>query len=150
MAERLTYDQINEFRQAFSMIDKDSDGLISTDDLIGVIQTLNENATNEDVQEMMNEVDNGNEQGTIDFDEFLSIMSKRMKDSVSDELKEAFKVFDRDQDGYISPDELRNVMINLGERLKDEELEQMIREADLDGDGVISYEEFVRVMMNSS
>lgn len=57
-------------------------GLISTDDLIGVIQTLNENATNEDVQEMMNEVDHGNEQGTIDFDEFLSIMSKRMKVSV--------------------------------------------------------------------
>ncbi|MFS7975168.1 putative EF-hand domain-containing protein [Helianthus anomalus] len=78
MAERLTEDQISEFRQAFSMIDKDSDGLISTDDLIGVIQTLNEHATNEEVQEMMHEVD-ANEEGTIDFHEFLSIMSKRMK-----------------------------------------------------------------------
>ncbi|GKE17341.1 calmodulin-like protein 11, partial [Tanacetum coccineum] len=48
MAEKLTNDQISEFRQAFSMIDKDSDGLISTDDLMGVIQTLNENATNEE------------------------------------------------------------------------------------------------------
>ncbi|XP_071738220.1 calmodulin-like isoform X2 [Rutidosis leptorrhynchoides] len=139
MAVQLSNDQISEFRQAFSLIDKDSDG---------VIQTLNENATNEEVQEMMKEVD-ANDDGTIDFDEFLTIMSRRMKDNASDELKEAFKVFDRDQDGYISPDELRNVMINLGERLKDEELEQMIREADLDGDGVISYEEFVRVMMNA-
>ncbi|GJY87219.1 RNA-directed DNA polymerase, eukaryota, partial [Tanacetum coccineum] len=125
------------------------DGLISTDDLMGVIQTLNENATNEEVKEMMNEVDT-NEEGTIDFHDFLNIMSKRVKENASDELKEAFKVFDRNQDGYISPDELRNVMINLGERLKDEELEQMIREADLDGDGVISYDEFVRVMMSSS
>lgn len=53
-------------------------GLISTEDLIGVIQTLNEHATNEEVQEMMNEVD-ANEEGTIDFHEFLGIMSKRMK-----------------------------------------------------------------------
>lgn len=29
-----------------------------------------------------------------------------LQDDVSDELKEAFKVFDRDQDGYISPDEV--------------------------------------------
>lgn len=53
-------------------------GLISTDDLINVIQTLNEHATNEEVQEMMSEVD-ANEEGTIDFHEFLAIMSKRMK-----------------------------------------------------------------------
>ncbi|GKE31771.1 RNA-directed DNA polymerase, eukaryota, reverse transcriptase zinc-binding domain protein, partial [Tanacetum coccineum] len=52
--------------------------LISTDDLMGVIQTLNENATNEEVKEMMNEVDT-NEEGTIDFHDFLNIMSKRVK-----------------------------------------------------------------------
>ncbi|GJX65226.1 putative serine/threonine-protein phosphatase with EF-hands, partial [Tanacetum coccineum] len=54
------------------------DRLISTDDLMGVIQTLNENATNEEVKEMMNEVDT-NEEGTIDFHDFLNIMSKRVK-----------------------------------------------------------------------
>nr|CAN81743.1 hypothetical protein VITISV_002603 [Vitis vinifera] len=64
-----------------------------------------------------------------------------------EELKEAFKVFDKDQDGYISANELRNVMFNLGERLTDEEAEQMIREADLDGDGQVNYEEFVRMML---
>lgn len=53
-------------------------GLISTEDLRGVIQTLNEQATYEEVQEMMNEVD-ANEEGTIDFEDFLSIMSKRLK-----------------------------------------------------------------------
>lgn len=66
---------------------------------------------------------------------------------MSEELKDAFKVFDSDNNGYISANELRQVMVRLGERLTDEEVEQMIREADLDGDGQVSYEEFARFMM---
>lgn len=43
-----------------------------------MIQSLNENPTKEEVQDMMGEVDaNGN--GTIDFDEFLNIMARKMK-----------------------------------------------------------------------
>ncbi|KAL1550170.1 hypothetical protein AAHA92_18170 [Salvia divinorum] len=151
MADALTEEQIAEFREAFSLIDKDSDGMITVEELATVIQSLNEHPTKEEIQEMMNEVDADGD-GTVDFEEFLSIMARKMKENVAEELKEAFKVFDRDQDGFISAIEvgLRNVMLNLGERLSDEEAEQMIREADLDGDGLVSYEEFVRMMMLSA
>jgi calmodulin len=64
-----------------------------------------------------------------------------------EELKEAFKVFDKDQNGFISAAELRHVMTNLGEKLTDEEVEEMIREADLDGNGEVDYDEFVKMMM---
>ncbi|KRX88756.1 Calmodulin-1 [Trichinella pseudospiralis] len=75
--------------------------------------------------------------GTIEFDEFLQMMSRKMKDSDSEqELKEAFQVFDKDKDGFISAAELHYVMTNLGEKLTDEEVQEMIREADLDGDGL--------------
>ncbi|KAJ0981612.1 hypothetical protein J5N97_009867 [Dioscorea zingiberensis] len=96
---------------------------------------------------MITEFDsNGN--GTIEFVEFLNLMAHKVKETdAEDELREAFKVFDKDQNGYISPTELRNVMMNLGEKLSDEEVEQMIKEADLDGDGQVNYEEFVRMMM---
>ena len=71
-----------------------------------------------------------------------------MKDTDSDEeLKEAFWVFDKDQNGLISAAELRHVMTNIGEKLTDEEVEEMIREADVDGEGQIDYDEFVKVMM---
>ena len=74
----------------------------------------------------------------------------RMKDTDSEEeLKEAFKVFDKDGNGFISASELRHVMTNLGEKLTDEEVDEMIREADVDGDGQINYEEFVKMMMSS-
>lgn len=57
-----------------------------------------------------------------------------------EELREAFRVFDRNGDGFISASELRHVMTNLGEKLTDEEVEDMIKEADLDGDGLVNYE----------
>lgn len=56
------------------------------------------------------------------------------------ELKEAFRVFDKNGDGFISAPELRHVMTNLGEKLTDEEVEDMIKEADLDGDGLVNYD----------
>ncbi|RWW20025.1 hypothetical protein GW17_00015880 [Ensete ventricosum] len=159
MAEQLTDDQIAEFKEAFSLFDKDGDGLnppgshfvlhlfFTTRSLGTVMRSLGQNPTEAELQDMINEVDaDGN--GTIDFPEFLNLMARKMKDTDSEEeLKEAFRVFDKDQNGFISAAELRHVMTNLGEKLTDEEVDEMIREADVDGDGQINYEEFVKVMM---
>ncbi|KAG4120231.1 hypothetical protein ERO13_D11G131101v2 [Gossypium hirsutum] len=146
MADTLTEDQISEFREAFCLIDKDSDGFITMGELAAVIRTLDVNPT-KDVQGMFSEANVEGNGTTIDFKDFLNIMASKMKENLMDELQEAFKVFDRDEDGFISANELRQVMMNLGERLTMEEAEQMIREADVDGDGVVSYEEFARMMM---
>nr|POF08019.1 calmodulin-related protein [Quercus suber] len=147
MADQLTDDQISEFKEAFSLFDKDGDGCITTKELGTVMRSLGQNPTEAELQDMINEVDaDGN--GTIDFPEFLNLMARKMKDTDSEEeLKEAFRVFDKDQNGFISAAELRHVMTNLGEKLTDDEVDEMIREADVDGDGQINYEEFVKVMM---
>ncbi|KAL0414461.1 UNVERIFIED_CONTAM: Calmodulin [Sesamum radiatum] len=140
MAEVLNEEQIVEFREAFSLFDKDGDGCITIEELATVIRSLDQNPTEEELQDMINEVDaDGN--GTIEFAEFLNLMAKKMKET------ETERSFDKDQNGYISANELRHVMINLGEKLTDEEVEQMIREADLDGDGQVNYDEFVKMMM---
>ena len=66
------------------------------------------------------------------------MMARKMKDTDSEEeIREAFKVFDRDNNGYISAHELRHVMTSIGEKLTDDEVDEMIREADQDGDGRI-------------
>ncbi len=70
--------------------------------------------------------------------EFLTMMARKMKDTDSEEeIREAFKVFDRDNNGFISAAELRHVMTSIGEKLTDDEVDEMIREADQDGDGRI-------------
>merc|ERR1712160_124268 len=145
--EQLTEEQIAEFKEAFSLFDKDGDGTITTKELGTVMRSLGQNPTEAELQDMINEVDaDGN--GTIDFPGFLSLMARKMKDTdTEEELVEAFKVFDRDGNGLISAAELRHVMTNLGEKLTDEEVDEMIREADVDGDGAINYQEFVRMMM---
>ncbi|CAF91408.1 unnamed protein product, partial [Tetraodon nigroviridis] len=162
-ADQLSEEQIAEFKEAFSLFDKDGDGTITTKELGTVMRSLGQNPTEAELQDMINEVDadegvlplkmlavlgfpsTGN--GTIDFPEFLTMMARKMKDTDSEEeIREAFRVFDKDGNGYISAAELRHVMTNLGEKLTDEEVDEMIREADIDGDGQVNYEEFVQMM----
>jgi len=146
MADQLTEEQIAEFKEAFSLFDKDGDGTITSKELGTVMRSLGQNPTEAELQDMINEVDaDGN--GTIDFPEFLTMMARKMKDTDSEEeIREAFRVFDKDGNGFISAAELRHVMTNLGEKLTDEEVDEMIREADIDGDGQVNYEEFVTMM----
>lgn len=64
-----------------------------------------------------------------------------MKDGdAEEEIKEAFRLFDKDGNGFISAAELRHVMTCIGEKLTDEEVDDMLNEADLDGDGMVNYQ----------
>ena len=148
MAKELSEEQIEEFRKAFLLFDKDGDGTITTVKLGTVMRSLGQNPTEEELQEMINEVDEDGG-GSIDFTEFLTMMAKKMKDTdTEDDIREAFRVFDKDGNGFISARELRHVMINLGEKLTDDEVDEMIREADTDGDGEVNYEEFIKMYNN--
>lgn len=145
MAEQLTEEQIAEFKEAFSLFDNNGDGTITTGELGIVMRSLGQNPTENELQDMINEVDvDGN--GTIDFNEYLTMMAQKMKDTDSaEDIREAFRVFDKDGNGYISAPELRFAMTKLGE-MTDEEVEELIKETDIDGDGQVSFEEFVTMI----
>jgi len=147
MANQFSEEQISDFKEAFSLFDKDGDGTITTRELGTVMRSLGQNPTEAELQDMIDGVDaDGN--GTIDFPDFLTMMARKMRDTDSEEeIREAFKVFDKDGNGFISTAELRHVMTNLGEKLSDQEVDEMIREADVDGDGQIEYDEFVKMML---
>ncbi|KAM3306870.1 calmodulin-like protein 8 [Capsicum chacoense] len=139
--------QLVEFKEAITLFDKNGDGCITIEELATVIRSLDQNPTEEELYNMISEVDNDHDNGIMEFNEFLNLISKKMKETdIDEELKEVFKVFDKDQNGYISATDLRHVMINLGEKLTDEEAEMMIKEADLDGDGQVNFDEFVKMM----
>ncbi len=73
---------------------------------------------------MINEFD-VDQSGTIDFAEFCQIMKRINKDSDTEMLREAFRVFDGDGNGYITSLEFRYLMTNVGEHLSDEDVDQM-------------------------
>lgn len=62
--------------------------------------------------------------GTIDFNDFLTIMTQKMSEKdVKEEILKAFRLFDDDETGKISFRNLKRVAKELGENLTDEELQ---------------------------
>lgn len=134
------------------MFDKDGDGTITVLELASVMRALGQQPTDDELQIMMNSVDT-DQNGVIDFDEFIHLMrnhfyTDEQAPNLDAELLEAFRVFDRNGDGFITEEELRQALLNLGERLTGEQLKDMIAVADKDGNGLIDYSEFVAMMQN--
>lgn len=145
-ASKLTEEQIEDFKKAFLLFDKDGNGRITADELSDVMQSLGQKPSDSEVEAMIQQADQDGD-GSIDFLEFLEVMASKIgENSFEDDLREAFQLFDRDNNGYISKREMRFVMSSLGEQITDAGVDNMMREVDLDGDGRVNYEEFIRMM----
>merc|ERR1711881_758766 len=134
---QLTDEQMEEIREAFGLFDNDASGAIDVRELKAAMRALGFEVKNEELKKMVSDVDNdGN--GTIEFAEFLSMMTGKMgeKDSRED-IEKVFKLFDNDSTNKIT-------FANLAR--DDEELQDMINQADRDGDGAINGDEFYRIM----
>lgn len=59
-----------------------------------------------------------------------------------DEIYEAFRAFDLDDNNFVGAAEIRHVLVNIGEQVTDDEVDEMIRMVDKDGDGQVSFAEF--------
>ena len=74
MSDSFTQEQIDEFKKAFNMFDIDGDGSITAKELRTIFRSQGLNPTAEEVVEMVESVDKNNN-GEIEFDEFLILMS---------------------------------------------------------------------------
>lgn|ERR1712048_942031 len=144
----LTETQLKDLQETFSLFDANGNGYITTQELAQAMRQLGQNPTNKEIKEMIAKVDANND-GKLNFEEFKSMMVEKMKlpADTEKEMKDAFRMFDRDGNGFVSAAELKHIMTNLGEKLSEEEVEIMIHEVDIDGDGQLNYEEFVKMMM---
>ncbi|KAF7193146.1 Calmodulin [Pseudocercospora fuligena] len=125
-------------------------GEISAAELGEVMRSLGLKPTDQELQDMLQEVDADNS-GSIDLNEFMTMMSHRATAvDTEEELRQAFNVFDRDGSGTISVTELRDMLKALGDNLTDAEVDQIMKSADTDGDKTISFEEFKKIMEDST
>ena len=145
---KLTEEQIAEFQEAFALFDKDNDSLITSAELGTVMRALGLTPTEAELKELIATVDkDGN--GKLDFAEFLALVAaKGIGHMDVTQVRDAFRVFDKESNGLISEVELRHILMDIGEKLTKSECDQMIKEVKIEN-GKINYEEFIKIMIKS-
>ncbi len=148
MSSSFTEAQIAEFHATFSMFDTDGSGEISADELRACLAKLGQKLSLDEVLAMVREVDDNNN-GTVGFSEFLTMMASKFSGAdLEKEAEAAFRnLFDRDGDGFINAAELKYVMATLGDECSDQDIREMMIEADRDRDGKVSLDEFKRMIL---
>jgi Ca2+-binding EF-hand superfamily protein len=89
--------QIQEFKEAFSMIDQNKDQIISKDDLAEMFASLGKDYPDEHLQNMLDDAP-----GPINFTMFLTMFGEKLNGTdPEDVIKNAFQCFDDDGSGKI-------------------------------------------------
>ncbi|KAK7404494.1 hypothetical protein VNO78_05427 [Psophocarpus tetragonolobus] len=146
VADNLSDEQVDVFKQMFDMMDKDKNGNLSFDELKDGLSMIGHAIPDPDVQMLMEAADiDGN--GSLNYDEFIT-MSVHLRKIESDEhLTEAFRYFDKNQSGYVEFEELKDALSDdESEASDDQVIKDILNDVDLDKDGRISFEEFKAMM----
>ena len=150
MAHNLSNEELAEFREIFNLVDRDGGGTITKEELGELMDTLGIDATPEEIDLMIHEIDQDNN-GEIDFEEFVAVMSRKVSATyTADQVKNAFKVFEGDAPaGHIKVDVLIRALTNDGsDKLTDEQAHDLVSQLEPDRSGLINYSEYVNMMMS--
>lgn len=142
----ISHDEAKELKKDFNKIDKNGDGKITPNELMDqYVLTMNHEEAKTAVDNIMKEVDT-NQNGEIDYIEFLTACMNYKKTLSKKNLEIAFKLFDKDANGEISLDEIKNIL-SAGRHFDDVVWKDLVGEVDLNGDGVIDIREFINMMI---
>merc|ERR1712179_317815 len=107
--------------------------------------------TEEELKELLLEIDEDGS-GEIEFGEFCQLCATFLVEdpdieTMKRELKDAFRIYDKEGLGYITTETLRGLIGELLAPLTDEELDGILEELDEDGSGSMDFDEFCEMMM---
>ena len=144
IASRLDENEINTLKKTFQTIDNSKDGQITFEELKNGLIQLKSNKMNEkDIRELFDLID-VDQNGKIDYTEFLAATIQKKNYLKKERLLEAFSVFDKDNSGQITKNELLEAL--KAEKSQEKEVEKYIQAVDKNGDGKIDYKEFLDLM----
>mmetsp|Transcript_40311 Transcript_40311/g.61513 ORF Transcript_40311/g.61513 Transcript_40311/m.61513 type:complete len:176 (-) Transcript_40311:66-593(-) len=146
IASRIPESQIKELRSAFTKFDKNGDGQLTHQELMDGIQSVPQIKLDVDEIEKAMDVIDSNNNGVIDYTEFIAACMYSQDYSEERQIKQAFMYFDKDNSGTISSDELRQCLQSEDQTLSDDEVNALISEVDTNQDGMIDYKEFLEMM----
>ncbi|CAN4121131.1 unnamed protein product [Withania somnifera] len=149
----------SHIQRIFDKLDEDGDGLVSLDELKGLLDKVGACTGLDELQSFVGK----SSLNFIDFLLFYEAMVKKnneekikkdnnIDNNLEDDLVEAFKVFDLNGDGFISCEELQKVLSRLGlwDEKEGSDCKNMIHIYDTNLDGVLDFEEFKNMMLVSN
>merc|ERR1719376_1564050 len=149
---------VQDVQNAFKQFDKNGDGAIDKAELTSALSSTGGNFTKQEIDTifMAGDVDGD---GEIDYEEFIALMCPSASDIVEkfrakyknvNDVKSAFKRFDRNGDGALEKQELAAALKSSGESYSDVEVNAIFSLGDVDGDGEIDMGEFISIMFPSA
>jgi len=136
-----TQHQVQEFKEAFQMIDQDKDGFLSKNDIRATFDSLGRLCTDAELESMIQEAP-----GPINFTMFLTIFGDRTQGTdEEDVILNAFAQYD-EGDGLCKEETLRHALVTWGEKFSQNECDTILAEAPVDGKGNIDIKKFAQVL----
>ncbi|KAJ1091663.1 hypothetical protein NDU88_004780 [Pleurodeles waltl] len=128
--------QIQEFKEAFSCIDQNRDGIITKPDLKETYMQLGKvNFKDEELEDMLKEG-----KGPINFTVFLTLFGEKLSGAdPEDTIVNAFKLLDPNGTGHVHKDELKQLLMTQADKFSEDEVEQMFAMTPIDVAGNIDY-----------
>ncbi|XP_031564634.1 calmodulin-A-like [Actinia tenebrosa] len=142
--EHFSADEIDEFKECFSLNDQDSDGFIGREELETIMRSLGEPVTYIEINEMVKRFG----KNRIKFPDFLKLMAEQRakKSKPAEEILSAFAACDKRNTKSISRAELKHFMVDTGEKMSQQEFEKMMRDCGMDRTQTIRYQDFVQAL----
>merc|ERR1711923_165272 len=152
-ATGLENDEIKCLKTCFDLFDSKKQDFLSADDLDEILRAMGFRPSKEELLDILAEIDEDGS-GEIEFGEFCQLCAKFLVedpdiDTMKRELKDAFRIYDKNGEGFITMDTLRGLISELLSPLTTEELDGIIAELDEDGSGTMDFDEFCEMMMSA-
>merc|ERR1712168_515879 len=143
----LTDAQQKASKDAFQSYDKKGESQIKVGDIASAMKKMGHNITPEFLEKWEEDIDKDGT-GYVEYEEFSILVRRKIQEDEDErELKEIFRVLDKEKKGEVNTNELRWILKSLGEELTEEEIDDMIADVDTDGSGWVDYDEFSKLMM---
>merc|ERR1711976_237064 len=133
--------QIQEFKEAFTMMDQNRDGIIDKDDLIAIHQQIGREPDGKVIDEMIKE-----SPGQLNFTHFLTLFGEKLHGTDPEStLRDALKMFDEEGKGVLAEEYVKQLLMETGDQYSKDEIKQTWKEAPIEG-GKLDYLKFVAII----